>query len=223
MFETFLCELKNIISCSSYVNLKSIIKNMKFNLSLSVPIYLKTILSVEGSITLSECKLLYDIASQIATGCIVEIGSYRGRSTVALSLGSLSNSRVPLFAIDPHEPFLGINGKQFGPEDRIEFFKNILKTGVGEIVHLINLKSEVVAKCWDREISILWIDGDHRYQKVKKDYKNWESHIIKNGYLLFHDSTNPNLGPYKVVISAINSGKYKKITQVNSIQILQKK
>jgi hypothetical protein len=59
----------------------------------------------------------------VRDGCIVEVGSYRGRPTAALALGSLSGFQVPVYAVDPQEEFKGIYGGQFGPEDRGAFFR----------------------------------------------------------------------------------------------------
>lgn len=202
--------------------LKSLFLRFKFKVSPSMPKHLKKILSVEGQISPSECLLLFDLASQVSSGCIVEIGSYRGKSTVALALGSLANSRVPIYAIEPHEPFEGVLGGDFGPKDRIKFFENILRTGVGEIVHLVNLSSEVVSKGWNKEISLLWIDGDHRYKAVKRDFVCWETFVVKGGLIAFHDSTNPNLGPSKVIAEALSNGGFKQIRQVGETIVLRK-
>jgi hypothetical protein len=202
--------------------LKSLFLRFKFKVSPSIPKHLKKILSVEGQISPSECLLLFDLASQVSLGCIVEIGSYRGRSTVALALGSLAKSRVPIYAIEPHESFKGVLGGDFGPKDRIEFFKNILRTGVGEIVHLVNLSSEVVSKGWDKEISLLWIDGNHRYEAVKRDFLCWEPFVVKGGLIAFHDSTNLNLGPSKVITESLYTGGFKQIQQVQLTTILRK-
>jgi hypothetical protein len=206
----------------SIKKLKSLFLRFKFKVSPSIPKHLKKILSVEGQISPSECLLLFDLASQISSGCIVEIGSYRGRSTVALALGSLANNRVPIYAIEPHEPFKGALGGDFGPKDRVVFLENILRTGVGEMVHLVNLRSEVVSKGWNKQTSLLWIDGDHRYPAVKRDFDCWEPFVVKGGLIAFHDSMNPNLGPSKIIADAISSKRFKRIRQVNTITLLKK-
>lgn len=120
---------------------------------------------VEGQTSQQECRLLFDLAKDINEGCIVEIGSFRGRSTIALAKGILAgNGRVPLFAFDPHENFTGVLGGKFGPQDRKAFFENIIKADVAEVVHLVNLTSESVSPNWRQKIGLLWIDGDHTYE-----------------------------------------------------------
>jgi hypothetical protein len=155
--------------------------------------------SVEGYLSLDEAQLLFELASQVSDGCIVEVGSYRGRSTVALALGSLHGSNVPVYAIEPHEVFTGVLGGRFGPGDRAEFFKNMLRTNCAEIVRPISVSSEVISKGWDKPIGLLWIDGDHKYEAVKQDFACWESFVLSQGLVAFHDSLDENLGPARVI------------------------
>ena len=141
---------------------------------------------------------------------------------MALALGSLANGGVPVYAIDPHEPFKGICGGDFGPKDRIAFFKNVLRTDVGEVVRLVNLSSEVISKGWSREVALLWIDGDHRYEAARRDFECWEPFVVKGGLIGFHDSINPGLGPGKVIAEAMPSGKFDKVMQVDLTTVLRK-
>jgi hypothetical protein len=183
---------------------------------------LKTILSVEGKISPSECWLLFELASQALSGCIIDIGSYRGRSTVALALGSLTGSQVSVYAIDPHEPFKGAHGGSFGPKDRIAFFRNVLRTGVGEVVCPVDLSSEVIVQGWNREVALLWIDGDHTFEATKRDFECWEPFVVKGGVIGLHDSISPNLGPSQVIAKALSTGRFERIAQVDLTTVLKK-
>jgi len=40
---------------------------------------------------------------------------------------------------------------------------------------------------WDKEIDILFIDGDHQYKVVKADYEKYEPLVKKGGYIIMHD------------------------------------
>jgi glycosyltransferase involved in cell wall biosynthesis len=51
--------------------------------------------------------------------------------------------------------------------------------------------SDEVAKEWEREIDILFIDGDHTFDQVKKDFDNFSPYVRKGGFILFHDSNEP--------------------------------
>lgn len=183
----------------------------------------KKALSVEGHISALQCQVLAELAARVSAGCIVEIGSFRGRSTVALGLGSLANGRVAVYAIDPHESFTGALGATFGPQDRTAFFKNMLRTGVSEVVRLINLPAAAVSKGWERPIALLWIDGDHRYEAVKQDFECWEPFVMAGGLIAFDDSTNRSIGPWRVIEEAVASSRFREVRRVGPMTVLEKR
>ena len=61
--------------------------------------------NVEGWLDDSEGAYLYSLAQQCSKlGCIVEIGSWKGKSTIWLAKGSESVGGEKVYAIDPHTP-----------------------------------------------------------------------------------------------------------------------
>jgi hypothetical protein len=185
--------------------------------------YLKQIKSAKGPLTLEEANLLFKLASEVSKGCILEIGSYRGRSAVALALGTQhSNHHVPVYAVEPHEAFTGALGGEFGPQDRVEFFKNMLKTHCAKTVRLINLSSEVVSKGWQQAIGLLWIDGDHTYEATRRDFDCWAPFVLPGAKVAFHDSLDEKLGPIKVIGEILSAGGYQEYCQVGHTTVLQK-
>jgi len=40
---------------------------------------------------------------------------------------------------------------------------------------------------WEKEIDVLFIDGDHSYEGVKADYERYEPFVKEGGLILFHD------------------------------------
>ena len=81
--------------------------------------------AAQGMTHPDECLLLMRLASQVRDGVIVEIGSYRGRSTIALAMGSCRGAATTVYAIEPHEEFTGMLGAHFGPDDKAAFERNI--------------------------------------------------------------------------------------------------
>lgn len=138
---------------------------------------------------------------------IVEVGSYRGRSTVALAHGSLDGCCVPVYAIDPHEEFEGVLGGQFGYEDRGAFMSAMVATGSFEVVRLVNLSSGLVTAAWREPIGLLWIDGDHRYEGVRRDFECWAAHLAEGAVVAFDDATDPGLGPWKLLEELLAAGR----------------
>ena len=125
-----------------------------------------------GGITVEEGRALSRYAEACCNGVIVEIGSFRGKSAVALAFGQ-ARSRLAeeglVFCIEPHAPFVGIYGGQFGPQDRRDFYDVMLRTGFYDRVCLVNLSSQEASCGWRRPIALLFIDGDHSIEGVKSD------------------------------------------------------
>src|SRR3989442_15940896 len=71
---------------------------------------LNDLLAIEGSVSAEEILHLHRLAAEVSQGCIVEVGSFRGRSTAALAMGSLGGFQVPVYAVDPHDAFVGYYG-----------------------------------------------------------------------------------------------------------------
>lgn len=148
--------------------------------------------SIEGWFFQNEAAMLSKYAAQ-ATNCIVEVGSYRGRSTVILGLAA----KVPVYAVDPH-----INCKDeptfFGDYDRKVWTDNIVKYNLAAQVRPINLESHATAAVWSQPIDLLFIDGAHHYEAVKGDLQLWLPHVTDNGFVALHDNN------WQTVQQAIN-------------------
>jgi Methyltransferase domain len=170
---------------------------------------------LDGMIGNQEAALLTRLASEVDDGCVVEIGSWRGMSTIALARGA----RVPVYAIEPHEHFVGLLGGVFGPDDRPAFFENLLEAGVVEQVRLVNLSSEVVTPGWQLPVGLLWVDGDHRYEAVRRDFASWEPHL--RGKVAFHDAIQPTLGPFRLIEELLADG-YELVEHVQGTKVLQR-
>lgn len=57
----------------------------------------------EGWLTDKEGETLYSLAKNCkGNGVIVEIGSWKGKSTIWIANGSKSGNKVKIYAIDPH-------------------------------------------------------------------------------------------------------------------------
>ncbi len=174
----------------------------------------------EGMVSFDEAMLLYCLARESKNGCIVEVGSYRGRSTVFLGKGSIDGFNTPVYAIDPHKSFIGVLGGVFGPKDRTAFYRAMLENECSDIVSLINLSSEQFSKSWSEKISLLWIDGDHSYDGVKRDFKCWLPNLHPSAVIAFDDATDPALGPRKLIDELIASGKFSEVASVGKVVVL---
>jgi hypothetical protein len=185
------------------------------------PSELRDVKEIEGWLPLDGALLLYELARQVSSGCIVEVGSYRGRSTVALARGSAAGSNVPVYAVEPHEEFVGVLGGVFGPEDRAAFFQTMLRTGAYRQVRLVNLSSEVLSGGWTVPVALLWLDGDHAYQSVRRDFDAWAPHLTAGCDLVLDDAADPELGPFRLA-EELDSGGWERVRQVGRVLHLRR-
>lgn len=174
--------------------------------------------TVDGMIGDAEAQHLYELARQVDDGVIIEVGSYRGRSTVALAAGADDGFGAPVFAIEPHEPFDGILGGDFGPLDRGMFMQSMLTSGAYRNVRLVNLSSETVTPGWALPVGLLWIDGDHTYEGVRRDFECWAPHVLPGGIVAFDDATDPDLGPCQMLTELIDDGELEEISTIGRVR-----
>ncbi|MCI0685797.1 MAG: class I SAM-dependent methyltransferase, partial [Sporichthyaceae bacterium] len=102
------------------------------------------------------CGVLRDLPE----GHVVEVGSYRGRSTVLLASAMRAlrpTGRVA--AIDPHEGVISLAGRpdRHGSPTYEAFQANVAAAGLTDFVEVIRTPSTHVV--WDRPIGLLFIDG----------------------------------------------------------------
>lgn len=153
-----------------------------------------------GGITLEEAAFLSAKASEVKNGCIVEVGSFKGKSAVALSRGARLRGRdVTVYCIEPHEPFKGALGGEFGPRNRGEYYQAMLATGSYLNSALVNLSSEAITETWTRPVALCFIDGDHRYDGVRRDWDCWSKHVAAGGCVIFDDASDPHAGPARLI------------------------
>lgn len=147
---------------------------------------------VEGWMTPGQARLLWDCASAVAPGGrIVEIGSFRGRSTIVLARAAADD--VEVIAIDPHAgndrgPQEIEGFEQHAAEDHEVFLANLEHAGVaGGVRHLRRFSSEALDDVAG-EIHLLYIDGAHRFGPARDDIRRWGAKVATGGTLLIHDS-----------------------------------
>ena len=144
---------------------------------------------IEGWLTKNEAEFLFEHAKKTTPqAALVEIGSWKGRSTTCLCMGSQLGRNAKVYAIDPH---VGSpeHQKRFGKVDTFEdFLNNIKKSGADHLVEPIRDSSLNVAKIFDKEVGFIFIDGAHEYRAVKSDFESWFPKLSNGGVMAFHDA-----------------------------------
>lgn len=147
--------------------------------------------SVDGWLNPKEALRLYKMASECkGRGAIVEIGSWKGKSTILLARGSLASSKTKVHAIDPHTGSPE-HSRQFGVVWTFdEFRRNIRAAGVDDMVVPHVEFSTAMARKFNEPVELIFIDGLHEYEGVKTDFDDWFPKVIEHGTMAFHDTTS---------------------------------
>ena len=157
---------------------------------------------VPGHLQENEARFLGVLAAITpAQGAIVEIGSYRGRSTVMLAKVAAHYGLGPVVAIDPHNSPVLVNLDGSNDKSSYEDFLHAIRhAGIAEHVEPHRAYSKDVSAGWNRPIRLLWIDGDHSYPGAKADFDGFLPHLQPNGVVALHDSLNNFEGPIRVFV-----------------------
>ncbi len=112
--------------------------------------------------------------------CVIEIGSFRGRSISALALGlRAAGSDCKILSIDPHldqpcnQQHVRNALAQLGEERRL--------------VQFVGGSDEAAQVLRPGSASLIFIDGDHSYKQVVSDFENYRDLLAPGGVMLFHD------------------------------------
>jgi hypothetical protein len=152
---------------------------------------LASVADVEGWMTDAQARRLWDRASAVEPGGqVVEIGSYRGRSAIVLARAA--GDGVPVIAVDPHA------GNDRGPQqiegtpdegqaDHDAFTANLARAGVTDRVRHVRLPSSDAHRAVEGEVSLLYVDGAHRYGPARDDIRDWGARVEMGGTMLIHD------------------------------------
>lgn len=162
---------------------------------------------VEGYFEYDEGAYLYTLARLSVPGLVVELGSYKGKSTICLAQAR------PTIAVDH---FRGQQFEGYDPERdshihidhvvgtyRADFDANIERYGVGGLVTALELETvaaaqHVAAGCKakmgdERGVALVFVDADHDYEAVCADVNAWSALLAPGGCIAFHDRDFPGV------------------------------
>jgi hypothetical protein len=151
---------------------------------------------VEGWLHLDEATGLYESVARCDVSTpgwsVIEIGSWKGRSTIALALAAKGRGDTDVIAIDPH---LGDNGEFYEDAETFsDFTRNIEQAGVADVVRPVRARShDARPSVDDASVGVLFLDGSHRYEDVSVDLHDWIPSLADGATLVCNDSSKPGV------------------------------
>jgi predicted O-methyltransferase YrrM len=137
------------------------------------------------SLQLDEAALLYRLARHVpADGAFVEIGRYKGGST--LLVASALPEGAELWSYDLH---VAIRPDLTGPQLDAELRAALERYGLAPKVQLVVGDSRTAVPP-ARAPAVVFVDGDHTYEGARADHERWGELVAPGGHLLFHDAVD---------------------------------
>lgn len=150
--------------------------------------------------------------------CVVEIGSYCGGSTVVIA--RTAARRAPGARVFAIEPF-SAEGARYQRDYESLFDANVAEWGVGATVQKIKKTSDEAATEWTRSIDYLYIDGDHSYDAVVRDVRNFVPFVREGGVFALHDYKAGKEGVRRAVDELVTP-HHAKLFQAGSLAVFRK-
>lgn len=147
--------------------------------------------ALEGLVTPEIGAKLANLAAQVPQGqAIVEIGSYKGKSSCYLAEGARNGNGARVHCIDPWDLPGNLERSQYpvnDPATREAFERQVEEMGLAEGITQRRAFSLEAVKKWRAPIGLLFIDGDHRYSGALGDFQAWGRYVVQGGVVVFDD------------------------------------
>ena len=147
---------------------------------------------IDGWLSDAQGRALFAAAAECSgRGVIVEIGSWKGRSTTWLAHGAKRRG-LTVHAVDPHI------GSRENPAARTyeAFIENVRDAGVLDSIHALVMTSADASEQLQGAVELLFVDGDHSVAGAARDAQLWLPRVMIGGTAMFHDvATSGYSGP----------------------------
>lgn len=154
--------------------------------------------AVQGWLSESEAVELYLLAkNQPMNGNLLEVGCWKGRSTICMALGVKDGGRSDkLYTIDSFEGGPPADFSIYIPDEAARavvensFHENIRRFEVEGIITLVKARSRDTLPEGDKwkPVRLAFVDGLHDYENAKFDIINCGRLLEPNGIITIHDS-----------------------------------
>jgi predicted O-methyltransferase YrrM len=162
----------------------------------------RDVADVKGFLSSRDIHFLALVAAHpCSPGEILEIGAYRGKSSIVLAKASQLAGQQKVISCDPLTDHPASHPASVAV--RKEFDENLARKNVTDRVEFHQLMSHDVAKTWSRPIRMLWIDGDHRLAGVRQDLADYRPFLKDGAIVAMHDVLSTSDGVGRVFVEDV--------------------
>jgi predicted O-methyltransferase YrrM len=175
---------------------------------------------IEGWLSDREAQILYRTARRLpAASRVLEIGSWKGKSTYCIASGLRDGI---IYALDPFDGS-DVPKHLAGAMPLLDQFKHNLGRGLMERVEIKRGRSADFAGTF-QNLDFVFIDGDHSIAACRYDYETYGPAVKQGGWLAFHDyRPNQELGAAWVVDQLVKpSGEWEWQGNFDSVALFRR-
>jgi len=158
--------------------------------------------ALEGLVAEATGLRLLALAQTIpADKAIVELGSFKGKSTCYIASGAQMGLGAPVYAVDAWDMPQNIKGKHdfTAPSVREKFYDQTDSLGLSQSIIAMQGLSAEVGKAFRGSVGMLFIDASHEYEDVRDDFRAWLPHLVIGAVVVFDDYGRRNPGVRRFV------------------------
>jgi predicted O-methyltransferase YrrM len=153
---------------------------------------------------------------------VVELGVAEGAS--AYELRKVIAPSGTLYLVDPYHL-----GRVFRRSAAERVARRLVDSDErGRVVWVRQMSHDAVTD-WDKGIDFLFIDADHRYEAVQRDWNDWTPFVRRSGVVALHDAlpvsgcVDPGDGPARLLESLRADPVWELIESADSTAALRRK
>lgn len=152
---------------------------------------------------------------KIATGDIIELGTFRGGTTEEIA--ACLDSENFIWSFDLYSDLALKHIVDYNPtvikERYLSDYNNVFLV-IGDAVNAGN--------GWRSDIGLLIIDHAHDYSSTLKAFLSWEDVIGNQGFIIFHDYIIKEPGVIQCVDEILVTGQWEMVELVETLIVIQR-
>jgi Methyltransferase domain len=179
---------------------------------------LRAVAGVEGWLTAAQARRLWARgAGPRPAGEAVEIGSFRGRSTIVLALAAGAVVAIDSHAGGDRGPREIAPQARRGDADHDAFHANLAAAGVAGRVRHVRRYSDAAHGDVAGPLSLLFVDGAHRFSPALADLSGWGARVAPGGTMLVHDAFSSVGVTLALLVTAVPSRRWRYAGRTGSL------